>query len=181
MQFLAEMSAATRRATPTAASTDVWASHLSRWPGRLDRVPNLEPDYLEPFCLRLLPETFWLNGFAPETQETTRTLNFKVSIRFLGFLIFGFLFVLVSCLFVSWFQRLLVSWFLGFINSVMFLKNTWSVLPNCHFMFLIDIDLVSKISKFRLHGSSSFPGAHSFQNCQNIYFWNSEVYTNAIF
>ena len=30
---------------------------------------------------------------------------------------------------------------------LMSLRNIWSILPNFHFMFLIDIDLISKIPK----------------------------------
>ena len=51
----------------------------------------------------------------------------------------------------SWFLGFRVCWFLGLKdpqNPLMFLKDIWSILPNFHSVFLIDIDLISKISRF---------------------------------
>ena len=91
---------------------------------------------------------------------------------------------LASWFLVSWFQGLLVSWFIGFLflgfefidlwflgfkvsefqgfkNPSMLLKDIGSILPNFHFMFL------SKIFKIFLEGSSGLIGARLFQTWQN--------------
>ena len=66
------------------------------------------------------------------------------------------------------------SWFLGFKDSK-FLQCFWKILVPCYQIsiscFLIDIDLISKISKNFSNESSSFFGARLFQNWQK---WISE-------
>ena len=75
---------------------------------------------------------------------------------FVGFLVFGFLFVSSWCL-LSWFQSF---------------KDT----PNFHCTFLIDIDFISKISKNLLDGASGFAGPRLFQHRQNMDFQHFEIY-----
>ena len=72
-----------------------------------------------------------------------------------------------------WFLIFRVSRFLGFKHSKnpsMILNDIWSILPIFHFMFLIDIDLISKIIKILLDGPSGFSGARLFGNCQHVGF-----------
>ena len=43
------------------------------------------------------------------------------------------------------------------------------ILPNFNFAFLLtDIDLISKLAKVLVHGSSGFGGARFFQSFQNL-------------
>ena len=49
-------------------------------------------------------------------------------------------------------------------------ENVSEIYPNFHFVFLIDIDPVSKTFKTLLNGSSSFVGAHRFENCPEMEF-----------
>ena len=78
---------------------------------------------------------------------------------------------------VFWFLGFLVSRFLGFLVSkiISFLVSKFqrfneTILPNFRFMFLIDVDLIPKIYKIVLGGSSSLFGARLFQNLQNVGF-----------
>ena len=88
-------------------------------------------------------------------------------------------FLVVGCL-VSWFQgfsvfwfpSFLLSWFQRFNKSLMFSKDILSILPHFSFMFLIDIDLISKISNLLSHGSSGLFGARLFPNRQAYWFQN---------
>ena len=63
----------------------------------------------------------------------------------------------------------------------MCLKDIWSILQHVHFMFLIDIDLISKTFKISSGGSSGLVGARfsktlkmsdfiHFDICKNV-FW----------
>ena len=52
----------------------------------------------------------------------------------------------------------------------MFSKDICYILPNFHFMFLIDIDPISKIFEILLDGYSSFVGARLFENRQHFEF-----------
>ena len=109
--------------------------------------------------------------------------RFKVSL-FLGFLvsrIIGFLVSRILGFLVSWFQRFLFSWFHSFLVSwLLGFEVSWflgfKVSNICHFfpfhVFLIDIDLISKIFKISLDVSSGFFGARIFENCQRLGFPN---------
>ena len=82
---------------------------------------------------------------------------------FLGFLFFGFL---VVGFLISRIIGFLVSEFLGFLvskiqNPLMCLKDILSIIPKSHFMFLIDIDPISKIFK-NIDGFAGFFGARLF-------------------
>ena len=70
----------------------------------------------------------------------------------------------MSWFLVSWFLVLKVSKFQGFKIPLMLLKNIGSILLISHYMFLIDIDPISKVFKILLDGSSEFVGASSFQH-----------------
>ena len=56
-----------------------------------------------------------------------------------------------------------VCW--GMLGSLMFLKDIWSILQKFHFMFLINIDLISKIFKNLLNRSLWLFGARLWGNC----------------
>ena len=62
----------------------------------------------------------------------------------------------------------------------MFLNDCWSILQNVHFVFLIDIDLIFKIFKILMDGSSSFFGARPFQHCHKLGLPNNEI-VNTLF
>ena len=70
--------------------------------------------------------------------------------RYIGFLVLGFWFLgfLVSGFLVSWFLGFHFL-FLGFLVAKILqcLQKPGTILPNFHFMSLIDIDLISKIFK----------------------------------
>ena len=61
---------------------------------------------------------------------------------------------------VLWLCNCMVFWFSGLVG--------FEFLESCRFMFLLDIDPISMIFKFLLHGSSSFPGARLLQIWSNI-------------
>ena len=96
-------------------------------------------------------------------------LGFLVSwflgVWFLGFVFFGFL--------VSWFMA---SWFLGFEVSKFqrfeIIQCFWRMLVPYYQIsmscFLVDDDLISKLFKIVLDGSSGFVGACLFENCQHF-------------
>ena len=117
---------------------------------------------------------------------------------------------MVSWFFVSWFQGLLVSWFLGFrfLGFLLFgLLVSWLLVPwfgcflvskcqkafNCFLKILVpyyqthiscfweDIDLISKNFKIVLDGSSGFFGARLFGNCTKSWFSIFKVYKTNMF
>ena len=111
---------------------------------------------------------------------------------FLGFLVFGFLIFgfLVSWLLVLWFLGLLVSKlfvfliskFLGFlVSKFQSLKD--SMIPYYQksiSRFQEEVDLISKIFKMLLNGSSGFSGAHHLQDFQHLDVRHSENNKNNI-
>ena len=86
-----------------------------------------------------------------------RCWGFPYLKRFFGFLVFCSLVYWFVGFLVSWFLGFKVYWFLGFKTSK-FQGFNDPILPNVPFMFLIDIDLISKF-KILLDGSSRFIGA----------------------
>ena len=76
-----------------------------------------------------------------------------------------------------------VSWFLGkfygFLNFDLLVSKLQGF-PQIHFMFLIDIDPISKISN-KQNGSSSLFGACLFEYCQNMAFRNFDIYKKKVF
>ena len=75
-----------------------------------------------------------------------------------------FLDFLVSWFSVSWFLGFVVSWFLGSLVSKF---QGFTKFP---FRVFDEIDLISKLFKILLQGSSGFPGALLFENRQAIGF-----------
>ena len=76
---------------------------------------------------------------------------------------------------VSWFLGFKVSWFQRFKNPTMFVIGfgpSYQMFISC---VLINIDLISKISKILLNGSSGFFGARLFETCRNYGFSNCRV------
>ena len=57
-------------------------------------------------------------------------------------------------------------------------KDIWYILLNFHFMFLIDIDLISKKFKILLDGSSGFCRHPPFRELSTMDFLNFEIYKN---
>ena len=93
---------------------------------------------------------------------------------YLNILVSWFLVFLVSWFAASWF---LASWFLGsLVSNFLGFKASWflgfkiskfqrfndPMLPNSHLMFLVNIDLISKILKILLNGSSGLFVPHLF-------------------
>ena len=79
---------------------------------------------------------------------------------------------------VSWFHGFKDSWFLGFRvseslgfkdskNPSMLLKDILFISPSSHFMFLVDIDLITTLLKILLYGSADF-SARVFSNMFQI-------------
>ena len=100
---------------------------------------------------------FWFLGFFVSKFLGSKVywlLDFKVS-GFLGFR-------------VSWFRGFKASWFQSFLvlgfNISKFERLNDPRLPSFHFMFLIDIDPISKIFKKLSDGSTGLFGARLFQN-----------------
>ena len=108
--------------------------------------------------------------------EKTVIGNRKVS-WFLGFSV-------SQCLgsLVAWFLGFGVSKFLSFIDSknCNVFKRDWFHIAKIVFHIFIDIDLISKIFKILLDGSSGFVGARLFQKCQRLGFPNFEIYKNTL-
>ena len=67
-------------------------------------------------------------------------------------------------------QLLLIQKIRKIENMVVILKEIGSWLPNSHFMFLIDIDLIAKIFKSLVDGSLGFCGVRLFENFQMLDF-----------
>ena len=88
-----------------------------------------------------------------------------LGLRLLGFLVVG---LLVSWLLVSWFETFLVSWLQSFKKSVAVFKRDWHHITKLPFHVLEEIDLISKIFKILVDGSSGFVGACRFEHFQSF-------------
>ena len=77
---------------------------------------------------------------------------------------------MLRVLLLSWFLVFNVSKFQGFKKTLMCLEDIGSMLPNLYFMFLVDIDLQSKIFKILLNGSAGFLGGRHLENSRSLGF-----------
>ena len=71
-------------------------------------------------------------------------------------------------------------WFLGFLvseNPRMLLKDIWSILQKCQFVFLISIDVISKIFNNLQTCLHHFAGAR-FLNTGKVEIRNFKIYKN---